>query len=242
MASPSIWDNSWVPLQLNEISSYLQSHSEIQVPPLSGLPMQIVETCQAGINEWGEYCSRLTLEKERNYAGITEQSPSLESPFRFRQLSAQRMFEATFLGLLKTRLALMWTQHSSEDPIYPFPIKKPILPEEPLDHKRTVGYWVVQAHRALVEYSPGNNGMQSITAIEQQPYESSSAVSIPSSNAGRLLTAARSYEVLSGQCRLGANILYAAWALRRIIEFPSGFLVSSSGDIGVDFLSDDLCI
>src|SRR5258708_40304000 len=97
MASPTIWDNSWVPLQLNEISSYLQSHSEIQVPPLSGLPMQIVATCQAGINEWGEYCSRLTVEKQRNYAGIIEQSTSLESPFRFRHLSAQRSVASTFL-------------------------------------------------------------------------------------------------------------------------------------------------
>jgi len=200
-----------------------------------------METCQTGINKWGVYCSRLTLEKGKTYAGITEHSPSLESPSQFQQLSAQCMFEATFLGLLKTRLALMWTQHSSEDPIYPFPIKKPIHPEEPLDHKHTVGYWVVQSHCALVEYSPGNNRMQSITAIEQQPYESSSAVSILSSNAGWLLTAARSYEVLSGQCHLGANILYAAWTLCCIIEFPSGFLVSSSGDIAVDFLSDDLC-
>src|SRR5258708_4220506 len=37
MASLSIWNNSWVPLQLIEISSYLQSHSKTHVPPLSGL-------------------------------------------------------------------------------------------------------------------------------------------------------------------------------------------------------------
>lgn len=231
MSSFSIWDHSWVPLQLQKFSSYLQRHATIPIPPLSGLPLQVVETCEAGIHDWRVYNNELTSERDKDYAGASERSPSLASPARFRQVPAQRMFEAAFLGLLRTRMALMWTQHSSEDAAFPHSIEMPILPKEPpVDHKRTVGYWVTQSRLAFLGYSPETSGGRSMATILQEPSESTSQVSIFTGNAGQLLTAAQSFEKLSGQCRLGANILYAAWALRRILESPSDFLVSPSGD------------
>ena len=102
----------------------------------------------------------------------------------------------------------------------------PSLPEaQSVDHKRTVAYWMAQCHLAFLQYSPETNGLQSIAA---PPLEGTSQIDLPVStgSAGRLLTAARSYEKLSGQCRMGANILYAAWALRSILESPTEFLVS----------------
>ena len=53
-------------------------------------------------------------------------------------------------------------------------------------------------------------------------HEGTSQIHLPLSTglAGWLLTAAWSYGKLSGQCQMGANILYAAWALHSILESP----------------------
>jgi hypothetical protein len=232
MGSVNIWDNGWVPSQLSTIVSYLQEHSTIQLPPLSGLPLQIFDTCQAGFREWEVYSQGLIENREKGHAGISDESPSLSAPRRFLELPAQRMFQTAFLGLLRTRLAFMWSQYGSGDPTYLSSITIPPRPQGPSDHKRKIDYWVKECRLALLDYSPKDLEAGFLASLTQRPHGSDGSTST-SSNSGQLLEAAVSLETLASQCQMGANILYAAWGLRRILESPSDFLVSFPGEASV---------
>ncbi|KAF8312309.1 uncharacterized protein EI90DRAFT_3023138 [Cantharellus anzutake] len=219
-----IWDDSWVPTELSKIISYFQGHSTIPIPPLSGLPLEAIQSCCSGIENWIEYRETLTKNEEKKQAGISPTSTSLSSSHRFRILPARRMFQGVFFGLLQTRLALMWTQYSSNFPAYPNPVEIPSRPQRVHGHKREIQYWVQQCRLALLDYTPAGQESGFIAEITHQPHEADGSVlptSLLAGDANRLLNKAKSFETLAGQCRLGANILYAAWGLRQILELGS---------------------
>ncbi|KAF8313937.1 uncharacterized protein EI90DRAFT_3136308 [Cantharellus anzutake] len=219
-----IWDDSWVPTELSKIISYFQGHSTIPIPPLSGLPLEAIQSCRSGIENWIEYRETLTKNEEKKQAGISPTSTSLSSSHRFRVLPARRMFQGVFFGLLQTRLALMWTQYSSNFPAYPNPVEIPSRPQRVHGHKREIQYWVQQCRLALLDYTPAGQESGFIAEITHQPHEADGSVlptSLLAGDANRLLNKAKSFETLAGQCRLGANILYAAWGLRQILELGS---------------------
>ncbi|KAF8328731.1 uncharacterized protein EI90DRAFT_3125902 [Cantharellus anzutake] len=205
-----IWDDSWVPTELAEIISYFQGHSTIPIPPLSGLPLEAIQSCRSGIENWIEYRKTLTKNEEKKQVGISPTSTSLSSSHRFCILPARRMFQGVFFGLLQTRLALMWMQYLSTFPAYPNPVEIPSRPQ--------------RCRLALLDYTPAGQESGFIAKITHQPHEADGSVlptSLLAGNANRLLNKAKSFKTLAGQCRLGANILYATWGLCQILELGS---------------------
>ncbi|KAF8325331.1 uncharacterized protein EI90DRAFT_3291774 [Cantharellus anzutake] len=221
MASVDVWDHDWVPPQLSQIKLYLESHRNVSFPPLEELTAGIVHACESGIHEWQEYCTHLTEKKDKEYAGMSERSPSLESSNRFRGTPARMMFHAVFFGLLKTRLAVMWMQHSPRG-AYPTPITMPISPQENSladEHKRNISYWKLRSRLAFFDDSLENDIQSSVPAQTAQEPSSSS-------NAASLLKEAESRQDASRWHQIAANVLYAAWGLRRILD-SSEFLNES---------------
>jgi hypothetical protein len=234
MTSSDIWDNSWVPFQLGEVSSFLERHSHILVTPPEGLPSELIEMCQRRVRIWEKYRDGLQDQRHKEWAGLSETSPSLESPHRFRESPAKGMFEAVFFGLLRTRLAVMSTQYLTDHPSYPPITIHPNRPEGPSGHKRNIGYWIKAYRTAMLDYSGNDDrGFSLFAPLPPEPHQTNSSnvdnrLSLSGSNgkAGQLLQAAKHLEKMSSRCSMGANILWAAWGLRAILESPDESLVS----------------
>jgi hypothetical protein len=223
-------DATWVPCVFRAIRTILSPLQDAEPSGVAenavsqlghdGSVKRVLHICANYLDDWKASIQKFGLE-EQWQAGMHVNHNPLGTQNGIRSRVGRRLFSAFIFGLLRMRIGLMEIGYSSNSTSLPNPI------EHEDCSKRQVIYWALHARSHFRE-------LFSSKAAPHLFFISSDFLRLASSSAGTsdpslaLLQQVRLFEKPSDQMRFLSNVVYAAWALRSLMETGDRFLVSTT--------------